>query len=196
VLYVYALLDGDHQADRPIMGHDDLPLAFVRAGGFTAAVTHHAMGSPRAGAAALRRHEDVVEELMSAGPMLPQRFGSVAVDLASLHRSVASRHAALAQALEHVRGRIEVAVRVVARDGPRDHDELADSVHAPLAELAHDSRLSTHPAGSAALAAAYLIDDGDAHDRFLARAAAIASRRPELAISCTGPWPPYSFADI
>jgi hypothetical protein len=194
VLYVYALLNRDHPADPRIAGHEDLPLSFLPAGGFTAAVTHHATGAPRAASGPLRRHQRVVEELMRGGTLLPQRFGTVAADAESLHRSVASRREALMQALARVRGRSEIAVRVVPRSRPWDYGDLAATVHAPLAELAHASRLSNHPAASAALAAAYLVDDGDGHDRFNARAASIASRRPELAIACTGPWPPYSFA--
>jgi hypothetical protein len=195
VLYIYALLDGDHPADSQIPGHDDLPVLFVQAGGFTAAVTEHTNGTPRAGSRALRRHERVVEALMSDGPLLPQRFGTVATDAASLDRNVDYRREALAEALDLVRGRVEVAVRVVPRARRWDNRDLAASVHAPLAELAYESRLSAHPASPAALAAAYLLENGDGYAGFVACAAAIASRRPELAISCTGPWPPYSFSD-
>jgi hypothetical protein len=44
------------------------------------------------------------------------------------------------------------------------------------------------------LRAAYLVDR-DAVGGFTARVDALQREHPELAVLCTGPWPPYSFAE-
>jgi Gas vesicle synthesis protein GvpL/GvpF len=46
-----------------------------------------------------------------------------------------------------------------------------------------------------ALNAAYLVDDDQA-ETFAEEVAALARTLPELAVEVTGPWPPYSFADV
>jgi hypothetical protein len=191
LLYIYALT---HRAHLPrIAGHDDLPVVYVPVGSLMAAVTRHAE-APKAAAETLRCHEHVVEALMGLGGLLPQRFGTVAAEEESLRRNVEARIDGLIAALALVRDRVELALRVVPREGRADRDALVRLVHTPLAGLAFATRLSDAPAASAALAAAYLVHvDGRAP--FESAVATIAARRPDLAISCTGPWPPYSFAD-
>ena len=67
----------------------------------------------------------------------------------------------------------------------------ADAVHTALAALARDSR---ERAGDEPLRAAYLVGHDDV-EGFVARVRELQDEHPELAILCTGPWPPYSFAE-
>jgi hypothetical protein len=69
--------------------------------------------------------------------------------------------------------------------------QAADSVHAALAALARDSRTRV---GVEPLRAAYLVDR-HAVAGFVSRVRELQDAQPELAILCTGPWPPYSFAE-
>jgi hypothetical protein len=46
--------------------------------------------------------------------------------------------------------------------------------------------------GAELLRAAYLVDRG-AVEEFVAAVRRLQHRHPELAVVCTGPWPPFSF---
>ncbi|WP_426244315.1 GvpL/GvpF family gas vesicle protein [Nocardioides sp. LHG3406-4] len=77
---------------------------------------------------------------------------------------------------------------------------IAHEVHAALAvesvasrQLpAQDPRLTGH-AGTMLLNSAYLVE-ADEVPRFASRVQAMVEQHPSIEISCTGPWPPYSFA--
>jgi hypothetical protein len=159
---------------------------------------------------ALWRHEEQLERLMAQRPLLPVRFGTRVADEAAAAAAVAGRGAELMARLERVRDAVELAVRVrfaepepetepatVATSGAeylrartaRTH--AADAIRAALEALARDSR---ERAGDEPLRAAYLVERG-AVEAFVARVRELQAEHPELAILCTGPWPPYSFAE-
>ncbi|HLI60636.1 MAG TPA: GvpL/GvpF family gas vesicle protein [Solirubrobacteraceae bacterium] len=66
-------------------------------------------------------------------------------------------------------------------------------VHEPLARAARATALAPLPRAGELLRAAYLVDR-DATAAFTARVRDVQERCPKLRITCTGPWPPYSFA--
>jgi hypothetical protein len=163
---------------------------------------------------ALWRHEEVVEALMEDRDLLPVRYGTRVDDEAAAIRALDERRDALAAALDRVRGAVELSVRAVAddpRDGDREagggtdylrmkmrsaaaQDEVARSLHEPLAALARaDVRRPPRPP-SELLRAAYLIDR-DAIGSFTRLVARLDDRHPGMRLLCTGPWPPYSFAE-
>jgi hypothetical protein len=156
---------------------------------------------------ALWAHERVVEQLMADRTVLPMRFGSTVADEDALRQFLVSRWESLLRALARIRGRVELGVRVVAesddtpaaasgrdyllsklRDGAR-----ADRVHEPLASLAADSRLQPVRGEHEVLRGAYLVDR-DVVDGFTAGVSRLQRAHPDVAILCTGPWPPYTFA--
>jgi hypothetical protein len=65
-------------------------------------------------------------------------------------------------------------------------------VHEPLARGARAETVAQVNRPGELLRAAYLVDRGAAR-AFSARVAKIQEESPRLRISCTGPWPPYSF---
>lgn len=160
---------------------------------------------------ALWRHEEVVEALMEDRDLLPVRFGTRLDDDAAAARSVEERRVELECALERVRGAVELSVRAVLAEPAADagHDESSgagylrarrgatatqDAVHDPLAVLAREHVLRAPRLPAEALRAAYLVDRASvgAFARLVAR---LDERHPELRLLCTGPWPPYSFAE-
>jgi Gas vesicle synthesis protein GvpL/GvpF len=190
------------------------PLRAVPAGGGLAAICAPAEDreiTPDA----LWRHEQVVEALMEDRDLLPVRFGTRLEDDAAAARSVAERRVELELALERVRGAVELSVRaVLAEPGPEcaedigggadylrakrratvAQDAAAGAVHEPLAALAraHVRRPPRLPAET--LRAAYLVDRASVGG-FTRLVARLDERHPELRLLCTGPWPPYSFAE-
>jgi hypothetical protein len=132
---------------------------------------------------ALWAHEDLIEALMRERTLLPVRFGTLLRDEDAAAAAVAERRDELAAALERVRGAVELGVRVRGEGEPA-------GVHEALAALARDSVVRDGPD---LLRAAYLVDR-DAVDGFVARVRALQDAHSSLALLCTGPWPPYSFA--
>jgi Gas vesicle synthesis protein GvpL/GvpF len=164
----------------------------------------------------LWRYEDVVETLMADRDLLPVRYGTRLEDEAAVARAVEERRDELAAALDQVRGAVELSVRVVAtgtrtssvaaaeassgaeylrlRAGVEaSHDRAARAVDEPLSALARVS-VESRPRPPELFRGAYLVER-DAVERFAAEVARLQSLNTGLSILCTGPWPPYSFAE-
>jgi Gas vesicle synthesis protein GvpL/GvpF len=157
----------------------------------------------------LWRHEEVVEALMEDRDLLPVRYGTRLASETDAARTLAERHEQLAKALDRVRGCVELSLRVVGEraEAPRVADTgtdymrakgasagAASRVHEPLARLARASVTRRVGEGAELLRAAYLVDR-EAVEAFAEHVADLQSANPELQLLCTGPWPPYSFAD-
>jgi hypothetical protein len=162
----------------------------------------------------LWRHEHVVESLMQDRDLLPVRYGTHVADEAAAAQALAERHEQLAGALEFVRGAVELAVRVLGtsqtKDVPRpasggeylrglaanaaSSDAATEAVHGPLSSLARAHVVRPGQRRGELLVAAYLVGRDDV-DRFAAEVAALDRRNPEFTLTCTGPWPPYSFVE-
>ncbi|HEY3728811.1 MAG TPA: GvpL/GvpF family gas vesicle protein, partial [Solirubrobacteraceae bacterium] len=67
-------------------------------------------------------------------------------------------------------------------------------VHEPLSAVARAHVTRPPSLHSEILRAAYLVDRG-AVESFSALVAKLQAENPELRLTCTGPWPPYSFAE-
>jgi len=155
---------------------------------------------------ALWRHEELLEELMQECDLLPVRYGTVVPDEDAAARAVAERQEELSAALERVRGAVELALRVEPREPPgrveattgREYMRAkaarlaeAHALHEPLSAIA---RAAVVKSGPELLRAAYLVERGSV-DAFVGRVRELQRERPELPLLCTGPWPPYSFAE-
>lgn len=168
-------------------------------------------------AEALWEHEQIVEALMDDRDVLPVRYGTCLPDDAAAARALQDHHAEYAASLAAVRGAVELAVRVFpapdARPEPipsvesmtgteylraRARGAAAESdasriVHEPLARSARAVDVARANRAGELLRAAYLVDR-NATESFALHVNQIQSDNPQLRISCTGPWPPYSFA--
>lgn len=212
MIYLYAITE--RSAGVPgATGFDDAPLEMARSAHVAALYSTHQAVDPRPRADALLRHEQVVEHAMRQGAILPARFGTTfdsdealraAVDLAGDH---------LRRQLELVRGCVELAVRVglparqaaAPPDGRgyleaklADHRELeaiSREALAPLANLAVRARRDERRSDGNVLRASYLVAE-DMVERFADEVRLLADRLPDVWLSCTGPWPPYTFVNL
>lgn len=142
---------------------------------------------------ALRRHEAIVETLMTDRDLLPVRFGTRLADVGAAARLLIERRNELSRALARVRGTAEIAVRVAAAPGVRsDPTRALAAVHRPLALHA---RAATYRSGAGGdlLRGAYLVTR-EGVDPFVGAVADLQQSLPDLRLLCTGPWPPYSFS--
>lgn len=242
MIHVYGLTDPTGPP-LELGGIDDQPVRVV-VGAHAAAVATEHEAAPAPDAEVLLRHAYVVEQVMATRPVLPARFGTGALDEAAVLDRLADP--SLPDALTRVRGRIEIAVRIVtSTDGPpsdapaAEDDEPAAYPTAAAAPTAAASPPSNRPGSDhlARLAArrtalqeqreqqderiaaarsrleafaddsvdkaagsprvrwhAALLVPAGARDAFGAVVGEVAGElAPELAVLCTGPWPPYSF---
>ena len=187
----------------------------VASGGLAAVCGPVIEGEPTA--EALWQHERLVEALMDDRDVLPVRYGTCLADDAAAVHALQDNYAEFAASLESVRGAVELAVRVfgagdvapVPMPSPesmtgteylrsRARAAAAESdattiVHAPLARAARAATLARVNRPGELLRAAYLVDRA-ATGSFSARVHEIQEDNPQLRLTCTGPWPPYSFA--
>jgi hypothetical protein len=175
-----------------------------------AVVTRHDHAPSEPAPDALWTHERVVERMMLDRAVLPMRFGTVMAGDDALRAVLEERHDELVAALAYVRGRVELGVRAVAvgngaavPEAPpasgRDYlhvklgrSRTADAVHEPLARIAVDVRRQPNRGADEVLRAAYLVAREDV-PRFRSVVDRIAATRTDVAVLCTGPWPPYAF---
>jgi hypothetical protein len=136
-----------------------------------AAVVRELDEPPPAEPDAFLEHERIVEEVMARQPVLPVRFGTTFADATEVVSLLRAREREWLDRLEAVRGCVELAVRC---DGP--------GADAARDELGRHARAA---APDAFLVPAHRVE------AFVARAAALCT--DDLDVSCTGPWPPYSF---
>jgi Gas vesicle synthesis protein GvpL/GvpF len=209
VIYLYAITEaGADPLASP--GLAEAPVRVRGVGGVAALYSEHEQPWLAPDPAALWRHDQVIEAAMERGAVLPVRFGTTFADTDALESALVPQAPRFARQLERVRGCVELAVRVglppsvpeVPRGG-RDYVELrlkdnraraqaAERTLVPLNELAVRSWHATE--GAETLKASYLVR---AHqvDRFAEEVRELQERNDELSLSCTGPWPPYSFVD-
>lgn len=165
---------------------------------------------------ALWQHERIVEALMKDRDVLPVRYGTRVPDTEAVTRALQENHDALAESLESVRGAVELAVRVFSADEPPEtpaavsrgmsgtaylrarartaakESHVADIVHKPLAAAARENTTTRVERPGELFRGSYLVDR-DAVDKFSERVSRIQENNPQLQVTCTGPWPPYSF---
>jgi hypothetical protein len=215
VIYAYAVCDRD--AVDPLPRRRGLGGAALRAAvvdGLAAVYSRHRTLRPQPSPDAMWTQERTVRALMDRGAVLPMRFGTLLADERALVEALTARRDELITGLAHVRGRVELGLRVVAdRLAAADRsaesgrayllarvaehrlaEQAAQDVHAPLARLACDSRVRSHTVAPTLFAAAYLVERDDV-PAFRAEVERTAAVVPGVQAICTGPWPPYSFVD-
>jgi hypothetical protein len=215
MIWVYAICERPDLPAPRRRGLAQASLDGVREGELLAVVSRHAHTPGEPALDALSVHERVVEGLMADRAVLPMRFGTKLPDEAALREALAARQGEFLAALDRVRGRVEVGVRamrparvaaaekVPLRPSGRDYIEAklrngrlaqreASMLHDPLSALAVEARRQHARTADELLRASYLIESA-ALARFRSAVARLQRAHPEIAILCTGPWPPYGF---
>ena len=218
MIWVYALCEAPDRPPPRRRGLAQAPLEGIAAGRVLAVVSRHSHAPGEPALDALWAHERVIERLMADRAVLPMRFGTKFPDDAALRAAVEAREGAVLAALEHVRGRLELGVRVMRSAGsdgdepappPRDGREYllarlagsrraeaaAAELHDPLAALAVSARRRSTQAPDEVLRAAYLVDRGQV-GLFRATVERLQRDHEDVALLLTGPWPPFSFAEL
>ena len=215
VLYVYAVVDSFPGS--VVAGLHAAPLRAIECGSVQVIVSEHAV-APEPDEDLLWVYEQVVEGLMEDATVLPMRFGSTVEGPEALVAVLERRQEEFVAALERVRGAVELSVRAElpsvaeavdaeprlmqhagpgtsyllerARDQRRSEDAV-ELIHRPLTALAKRSKRKTSGDPNA-FKAAYLVEE-EAVESFGQRVERLNVTLGDVKVSCTGPWPPYSF---
>jgi hypothetical protein len=210
LIHLYAIVDGLREPP-PMRGIGAAPLE-LRTVDELGVVVSVGAGRAEETEYAVLRHATVVEAVAAAADaLLPSRFGDEFPDDSTLRRSLLARYEELRRRLDHVRGCVEIGVRALGTEcGTRlaasggtaymttrlravtEQERLASELQGPLRRYARDSS-AARGARTFVHDAAYLVPR-PAADVFVDAVAKFQARHPELSVLCTGPWPPYSFA--
>lgn len=221
-MWAYAICDNPDLPLPRRRGLAQAPLEGVREGLVLAVVSRHTQAPGDPALDALWAHERVLERLMADRAVLPLRFGTRLPDAEAVRMTLAARHDEFVAMLDQVRGRVELGVRamtpaindgaaavVVAPPQPsptrtgreylleklahgRRSEHEAAALHEPLAALAVATRRGRAQSDDELLRAAYLVERASVA-RFRAVVLRLQQQHPDVALLCTGPWPPYSF---
>ena len=174
-------------------------------------------------------HAAVVRSVLAQTTPLPFRFGTLVTEQ-QLRSYVSTRKSALEQKLAHVRGCVEMSVKIIWQPSEEEKKQatthhiepqgagatflaekrreiLGDEQRAASAaeisgwlseqvsDLTRDEQVTVRPSERLLLAAAHLVERVNIQ-RYRARIGEARENRPELHFLTSGPWPPYSFANI
>jgi hypothetical protein len=193
------------------------PLAWIEAADLCAIATMWPSPGTEFGRDDLLEHHALVQALHArTGSCLPARFPTWSESEHTVREMLARRAAALGAAMEKIRGRLELAVTVLAPGEGELEDEgvgpgtrylrqrsanqrLGASVAAHIRELlqadAVDVLTSSGSRPGIAASIAVLVPMHDA-DALAARLRSTLLNSRDVRILVNGPWPPYSFAVV
>jgi hypothetical protein len=214
-LLLYAIAGQRPGASAAGVGIDAVPLRRVSEGGLSALVSEHDR-VPAPDEEVLWSFEHAIEAEMDSGAVLPVRFGSVLRDAAAVRELLRDRHDELLTQLERIGTAVELSVRLVwptpapppdapgvesqsgtaymlARLAPqRRAREMAERLHAGLDQIARDVRYFLLVGPTVPVKASFLVDR-ERIEEFVTRVRSFETAFENVRLSCTGPWPAYSF---
>jgi hypothetical protein len=227
-LYVYCLAEGVDRLHKTPRGVSGAPVRIVKFEDFSALVSvcrSDAFQVTRKNALA---HHEVVRSITEQTTPLPARFGTL-VTVQQLSNYVSTHHQAIKTKLAHVRGGVEMNVRMIRtistdtsqefenenvpgpgtafllekrreilgeEAGVAQKGQLSAWLREKLGNLIKDEKISFTPSQTVIMARAdHLIERADVQE-YRKKMAKAVDERPEVRFMVSGPWPPYSFANI
>jgi len=170
-------------------------------------------------------HAAVVRSVLDRTTPLPFRFGTLVTEQ-QLRSYISARKAALQTRFAHVRGCVEMSVKIIRELSDQIKTQVRDEIttgtsfleerrreilgseqktaeareietwlHEQVDGLIRDEQVTIRPSEKLVLAAAHLVER-DKIGQYKEKTAAARKNRPELHFLFSGPWPPYSFANI
>lgn len=168
-------------------------------------------------------HAAVVRSVLARTTPLPFRFGTVVTEQ-QLRSYVSARKPALQTRFELIRGCVEMSVKIIREvstensapveitsgttfleekrreilgneQSAAEAKEISTWLHEQVEGLIRDEQVTLRPSDKLVVAAAHLVERTKI-PQYKETMAAARETRPELHFLLSGPWPPYSFANI
>ncbi|WP_254863317.1 GvpL/GvpF family gas vesicle protein [Halovivax gelatinilyticus] len=198
--YAYGVVDVDETIERPIDGVGDGERVYpIENGSVAALVSDIETASPERSDENVRRHDDVLRELMTTDggrTVVPMRYGMVFRDEVTVENVLDGASSALERTLREIEGTEELGVTVVRPPGGGvDDDAVRRTVADELDQIAADVAENGLYSDRLVLNRSYLVrrDERDAFDEAVGR---LESQHEEVLVRYTGPFAPYSFVDV
>ena len=222
MIWVYGICERPELPPPRRRGLAQAPLDGVRDGDLLAVISRHVHPPGDPALDALWVHERVVERIMVDRAVLPMRFGTKVADDDALREVLAAPDDHNPPAIDHELGSDDHGVRAQQqhpsrpdtaalpaelpapvpttgrayleakiRNGQRV-DRWIAALHEPLASLAVAISRQPQRGPEEVLRASYLVETA-VMARFRSTVERLQRAHPDVAILCTGPWPPYSF---
>jgi hypothetical protein len=218
------LLHGISLAEAPIgnereRGLRDQPLVRINSGVLVAHVTCWLLESRELDQQDLLAHHALMDRLHAReGACLPARFPTWVEDEHNVRETLGRRATEFSQALEGIRGRLELAITVLAESGPHPNPlpegegvgtrymrerlharRQANEVSAQLRRLVEPEAVELQESAATrpgvVLSLAVLVAK-DSADELARRLRAATPEQQGIRILVNGPWPPYTFAVV
>jgi hypothetical protein len=207
---VYAIAQ---PGDTPLAGYglEHKPLRAIHADALMAIVSDHEAAAPRPEVESLWEYERIVERIAQVRAIVPARFGSVMDGDDAVVEMLRSKREHLLTVLDQTRGAVELSVRATWEQAPEpEHQTGTGYMRArlqlrsrarevagelmPLDKLSRTSRCKLPAGPEQSMRCAYLVDRELVED-FTASLRRLDRQLRDVELVCTGPWPPYSFAE-
>ena len=223
-LYAYCLIEDDGAFDPTTRGISGAPVRLLHIDELAVLVSDFESDTVAVTRENALAHAAVVGSVLYRTTPLPYRFGTLITE-SQLRSYITTRKPALQTRFAHVRGCVEMSVKII-RELSTDNTPPADAItsgttflqekrrellgsEAKAAEateistwlseqvqgLTRDEQVTVRPSEKLVVAAAHLVER-DKIPQYRASMAAARESRPELHFLLSGPWPPYSFANI
>jgi len=228
-VYVYCLAEGVDRLNKTPRGISGLPVRIAKFEDLSALVSvcrSDAFKVTRKNALA---HHEVVRSITRQTTPLPARFGTL-VTVQQLSNYVSTHRQAIKAKLAHVRGGVEMNVRMIGSLAVADMSQESknENVQGPgtafllekqreilreqaglaykkqlsawlrekLGDLIKEEKISLAPSQTVVLARADHLIERQNVEEYRTKMARAVEERPEIRFMVSGPWPPYSFANI
>lgn len=227
-LYVYCLAEGLDRLHQTLRGVSDGEVRIVELDeDLSALVSVYRSDDFQVSRKNALAHHEVVRSITEQTTPLPTRFGTV-VTIEQLRNYVSTHHKAIKAKLAHMRGGVEMNVRLIHSIAAADTSQEPENAGRPgtafllekrreilrdeagaaqkaklsawlrekLGDLIKEEKISITPSETVILARAdHLISRADVQE-YRTKMAKAVEERPEIRFMVSGPWPPYSFANI
>jgi hypothetical protein len=228
-LYVYCLAAGIDALPQPLRGIAGGEVRLLKTGDLSVVVSEFDGDKPPINRENVVAHSAVVGNVLNHTTPLPFRFGAL-VTREKLESFVTARHDALKARLDHVRGCVEMSVKVISKtnDGQPQPDgqasdlenkpgtafllekrqellgtearaaeaqQLASWLETQVGDIVRETQTDTNLTDKLLLATSHLVEKGDV-EQYRTKLKSARLERPKLNFLVSGPWPPYSFANI
>jgi hypothetical protein len=225
-VYVYCLAEGVERLNKTPRGISGLPVRIAKFQDLSAVVSVCRADALKVTRKNALTHHEVVRSITKQTTPLPARFGTL-VTVQQLSNYVSTHRQAIKAKLAHVRGRVEMNVRMIAtvitdtsqesenvpgpgtafllekrkeivreKAGAVYKKQLSLWLREKLGDLVKEEKISVVISETVILARAdHLIERVDVEE-YRTKMARVVEEQPETRFMVSGPWPPYSFANI
>ena len=225
-LYVYCLAEGMDVLEQPTLGIAGAPVRVLKSENFSVLVSDLDADSVPVTRENALAHAAVVRSVLDHTTPLPFRFGTIVTEqqlqsYLSAHKATLENK--LASVRGCVEMSVKIIWKNSAETQPETYDtgqatgtsflaakrrqiigdeqraveatEISTWLHENLSGLIRDEQVTIRPTERLVLAAAHLIER-EKIAQYRREVAETCQNRPELHFLLSGPWPPYSFANI